>query len=236
MEDDPLASLEAAVASTTTLTYVPIMSMPPPPHVLSSVMPLPVVLECILNASFLHLRLHFQEVSDFIISLPPSHTRRALGVTRLDVGMADLVIADISENMLVPNVSDPAYSVPSWIALDFDFLGELFDFMDVIIHDDRVFLLFHPDDNGDSRENIHNDFLAFGVTIFKEWLGVNRLRLHLLSMWTRPPTFSKFYYLFVPRKQLDLIMINNTGTRHFAFTMSLTSRLLALSSTWMMSV
>jgi hypothetical protein len=31
----------------------------------------------------------------------------------LDVGMADLVIADIPENLPMPNVSDPAHSVHS---------------------------------------------------------------------------------------------------------------------------
>ena len=46
------------------------------------------------------------------------------------MGMADLVIADIPENMPVSNVSNPSYSVPSWNALDNDFLGELFDFAD----------------------------------------------------------------------------------------------------------
>ena len=236
MEDDPPASLEAAVASTTTLTYVPILFMSPPPPVFLSVMPLPVVLECILNVSFLHLRLHFHEVSDFIISLPPSYTRRALGVTRLDVGMADLVIADISENLLVPNVSDPAYSVPSWNALDFDFLGELFDFMDEIIHDDRVFLLFHLDDNGDSRENIHNDFFAFGVTIFKEWLGVNRLRLHLAKHVDKTTNIFQVVLLVRATKTIGSDHDKPHGHSSFAFTMSLTSRLLALSSTWMMSV
>ena len=68
--------------------------------------------------------------------------------------MTDLVIADILENLHVPNVSDPAYSVPSWNVLHPDFLGKLFDFTDEIIHDDRALLLFHPDDNGDFRESI----------------------------------------------------------------------------------
>ena len=92
--------------------------------------------------------------------------------------MADLVIADIPENLPVPNVSDPSYSVPSWNALDTDFLGELFDFADEILHDDGALLLFHEDDNGDFKESIQDHFAAFGFTIFKEWLGVNRLRLH----------------------------------------------------------
>ena len=106
-----------------------------------------------------------------------SHPKRALGVTRSDVGMADLVIADLPENLPVPNVFDPSYNVPSWNALDSDFLDELFDFADEILHDDGALLLFHPDDNGELRESIEDHFAAFGFTIFKEWLGINRLRL-----------------------------------------------------------
>jgi hypothetical protein len=125
----------------------------------------------------IHQRRHFQEASNFIIPLPPFHLKRALGVKRLDIGMADFVIADIPENLPVPNVSDPADSVPSWNALDPDFLGELFDFADEIINDDEALLLFHPVDNGDFRENIQGHFAVFGFTIFKEWLEVNHLRL-----------------------------------------------------------
>ena len=154
VEDDPPASSEAAVASTTILSQAPTLSRPPPPPVLSSAKRPPVVSNCILNASILHQRHQFQEVSNFVFSLPPSYMRRALGVTRLDVGMADLVIVDIPENLSVPNVSDPAFSVVSLNALDHDFLGELFDFADEIIHDDVALLLFHPDDNGDFGESI----------------------------------------------------------------------------------
>jgi hypothetical protein len=179
VEDDPPApaSPEAAVASLPTLSQVPSLSRPPPPPVLSSVRHPPVVSEFMLNSSIVHQRRHFHEITNFVLSLPPSHPKRALGVVRSDVGMADLVIADIPENLPVPNVSDPSYSVPSWNALDSDFLGELFDFADEILHDDGALLLFHLDDNGDSRESIEDHFAAFGFTLFKEWLGVNRLRL-----------------------------------------------------------
>jgi hypothetical protein len=176
VDDDPPASPEAAVASPPTLSQVPTLSRPPPP-ILSSVRLPPVVSEFMLNSSIVHQRRHFHEISNFILSLPPSHPKRALGFARSDVGMADLVIADIPENLPVPNVSDPSYSVPSWNTLDSDFLGELFDFSDEILHDDGALIIFHPDDNGDFRESIEDHFAAFGFNIFKEWLGVNRLRL-----------------------------------------------------------
>ena len=113
VEDDPPASLDAGVAYTASLSEVPTLSKRPPPPILSSSRRPPVVSELMLNASIVHQRRHFQEISNFIISFPPSHPKRALGVMRSDVGMADLVIADLLENQPVPNVSDPSYSVPS---------------------------------------------------------------------------------------------------------------------------
>jgi hypothetical protein len=170
VEDDPPppVSPEATVAFPATLSQLAPMSRPPPPPVLSSAKRPSIVSECILNASILHQRRHFKEVSDFILFLPPSHTRRALGVTRVDVGMADPVIVDIPENLPVPNISDPTYSVPSWNVLDPDFLDELFDFADEIVHDDGALFFFHPDDNGDFKESIQDHFAAFEFTIFKE--------------------------------------------------------------------
>jgi hypothetical protein len=49
-----------------------------------------------------------------------------------------------------------------------------------------------------------------------------------LSIRTRPRTSSMLYYLFVPPKQLDPTLISGRGTRHFAFAMPMSSRLLAL--------
>ena len=86
------------------------------------------------------------------------------------MGMVDLVIVDIPENLPMPNVSKPTCSVPSQNALDIDFLGEFFDFADEIIHDDGALLLFHPYNNGDFRESFQDHLLAFGFTILKEWL------------------------------------------------------------------
>jgi hypothetical protein len=110
----------------------------PPPPIISSVRRPPVVSEFMLNSSIVHQRRHFYEISNFILSLPPSHPKKALGIARSDVDMANLVIADIPENLPVPNVSYHFYNVPSWNALDSDFLGELFDFADDILHDDNA--------------------------------------------------------------------------------------------------
>ena len=145
--------------------------------------------------------------------------------------MADLIIAHIPENLLVSNVSDLAFSVPSWNALDPDFLGELFDFADEIIHDDGALLLFHADDNGDFRESIEDHFDVLGSPSPRSgWESIVFAYIQL-SMWTRPPTSSKLYYLFVPQKQLDPTFISGPDTRHFTFAMPMSSRLLALSST-----
>jgi hypothetical protein len=230
VEDDPPASPEASVASTATLTQVPTLSKPPPPPVHSSARPPPVVSECILNASILHQRRHFQVVSDFILSLPLSHTRRALGIRRLDVGMADLVIVDIPENQPVPNVSDPTFSVPSWNALDPDFLGELFDFANEL---SPSFIQMSMVTSGRAFKT--TSLLLGSLSSRSGWESTVFAYIQL-SIWTRPPTSFKFYYLFVLLKQLDQTLISGPDTRHFAFAMPMSSRLLALSSRWMMSL
>ena len=228
VEDDPLPppSPEAAVASTVTLSEVPTLSRPPPPPVLSSARTPPVVLEFMLNASIVHQRRHFQEISNFILSLPPSHPKRALGVARSDVGMADLVIADLPENLPVPNVSYPSYNIPTWNALDTDFLGELFDFADEILHDDGALLLFHPDDNGDFRESIQDHFAAFGFTIFKEWLGVNRLRLS--SAKHKDKTTNLFQVVLLVRATKTIGSDLDKRPRHSSFCLRDANELKAL--------
>jgi hypothetical protein len=228
VEDDPPApaSPEAAVASPPTLSQVPSLSRPPPPSILSIVRHPPVVSEFMLNSSIVHQRRHFHEISNFILSFPPSHPKRALGVVRSDVGMADLVIADIPENLFVPNVSDPFYSVPSWNALDSDFLGELFDFADEILHDDGALLLFHPDDNGDFRESIEDHFAAFGFTIFKEWLGVNRLRIS--SAKHKDKTTNLFQVVLLVRATKTIGSDLDKRPRHSSFRLRDANELKAL--------
>ena len=155
------------------------------------------------------------EVSNFILSLPPSHPKRGLGVTRSDVDMADLIIGDILENLPVPNVSDPYLNVPSWNALDTDFLGELFDFANEILHVDGVLLLFPLDDNGDFMESIEVHFTAFGFTIFKEWLGVNRLRLH--SAKHKDKTTNLFQVVLLVRATKTIRSDLDKRPRHSSF-------------------
>ena len=86
VEDEHPASPKAAVASPPTLSQVPTLSRPPPPPILSSARRPLVVSKFMLNACIIHQRRHFQEVSNFILFLSPSHPKRALGVTRSDVG------------------------------------------------------------------------------------------------------------------------------------------------------
>jgi hypothetical protein len=203
VEDDPppLASPEVAVASTSTLSELPALSRPPPPPILSSVRRPPVVSEFMLNSSIVHQRHHFQEISNFILSLPPSHPKRVLGVARSNVGMADLVIADIPKNLHVPNVSDPSYSVPSWNALDSDFLGEFFDFADerscMTMKLSSSFILMTMVTSGRALKTI--SVLLGSRSSRSGWESTVFAYLQL-SIRTRPPTSSMLYYLFVPPK------------------------------------
>ena len=177
VEDSPPPSPEEPLDSTATHPHVVVVPRPPLMPIISSSSSFHASQDLILNASILQQRRVFHPVSKFILSLPPSRTRRAFGTKIAHIGMADLVIADLPENLPVPTVSDPPSSIPSWNVLDDGFLGELFDFADEIIHDDGALLLFHPQDDGDFRELIESHFPSFGFAVFKEWLGVNRLRL-----------------------------------------------------------
>jgi hypothetical protein len=205
---------------------VKFQSRPPLPPILSSVRRPPVGSKFMLNFSIGHQYRHFQEISNFILSLPPSHPKRALGVAKSDVGMADFDIADIPENMHVPNISDPSYSVPSLNALDSDFLGEFFDFADEILHDDGALLLFHPDDNGDLKESIEDHFVAFGFTIFKEWLGVNHL--HLSSAKHKDKTTNLFQVVLLVRATKTIGSDLDKRPRHSSFRLRDANELKAL--------
>jgi hypothetical protein len=56
------------------------------------------------------------------------------------------MIMDIPKGLPVPMVSSPTSSIPEWNKRGDDFLQTVFDFVSGLVHDNRVLLLFHPDD------------------------------------------------------------------------------------------
>ena len=58
-------------------------------------------------------------------------------------GVADLIIADLLEGLPVPTVSVPSSVVFTWNEKNDDYLQELFDFTDEMLHDNGVLFFFH---------------------------------------------------------------------------------------------
>ena len=86
------------------------------------------------------------------------------------------MIMDIPEGLPVPMVSDPASSVPEWNKLLERFVETVFEFASGLVHDNDVLLLFHPD-NLQMKANIRGFLKAYHFSLFKEFMGVNRLQL-----------------------------------------------------------
>jgi hypothetical protein len=97
------------------------------------------------------------------------------GVQDASAGV-DLMIMDIPEGFLVPMVSSPASSIPEWNKHGDDFLQTVFDFASGLVHDNGVILLFHLDDL-QMRADIRGCMKAYHFSLFKEFMGVNRLQL-----------------------------------------------------------
>jgi hypothetical protein len=115
----------------------------------------------------LNLLCHVQHKSD--------KPRAFRGVQDASAGV-DLMIMDIPEGLPVPMVSSPASSVPEWNKRGDDFLQMVFDFASGLVHDNGVLLLFHPDDL-QIRADIRGCMKAYHFSLFKEFMGVNRLQL-----------------------------------------------------------
>jgi hypothetical protein len=84
------------------------------------------------------------------------------------------MIVDILKGPPIPMVSSPATFVPkcdgSWLLVD------SFDFESSFIHDNGVLLFFHLD-NLQMRVDIRGFMKAYHFSLFKEFMGVNCLRM-----------------------------------------------------------
>jgi hypothetical protein len=85
----------------------------------------------------------------------------------------DLMIVDVPENLSVPNISS---AIPAWNALDDGFVDLFFDFGNNHIHDNGAMVIFHSDDHH-LNVMLKSFMKAYHFRVFKEWMGINRLRL-----------------------------------------------------------
>ena len=86
------------------------------------------------------------------------------------------MILDVPEGLPIPMVSDPSSSVSEWNKLPKRFVEIVFEFASGLVHNNGVLLFFHLDDL-QMKANIRGYLKAYHFSLFKEFMGVNRLQL-----------------------------------------------------------
>lgn len=89
----------------------------------------------------------------------------------------DLLIADIPDNLPVPGILNPPNSIPEWNKTDVDdFVEILFAYVVRYMSDDGAILLFLPK-SPSIRKDVLGWATAYGYIQYKDWWGINELRL-----------------------------------------------------------
>jgi hypothetical protein len=107
----------------------------------------------------------------------------------------DLMIVDIPDDLPIPDLSSPPSFVPEWNKRKKGFLEVVFDFANSHLHDKGAMLLFFSDDL-DVKADLKGLMSTYGFLAFKDWMGVNRLRMTSSrdrSKMVRPPQTSKSF-------------------------------------------
>ena len=86
------------------------------------------------------------------------------------------MIMDVPKGLAVSIVSDPTSYVHKWNKLPERFIETVFEFASRLVHDSGVLLLFHPDDL-QMKADIRSCLKAYHFSLFKKFMGVNRLQL-----------------------------------------------------------
>lgn len=86
------------------------------------------------------------------------------------------MILDIPDDLPVPHVSSPSTEVPEWNKLRPKLLDNVFDFASAHLQDAGAILLFFSDDLK-LKATLKGFNNTYGFTIFREWMGINRLRM-----------------------------------------------------------
>jgi hypothetical protein len=97
------------------------------------------------------------------------------GLPSKSVGM-DLMLVDIPEDLAILEVSNPDGSIPAWNKLALAFLDTIFDFTNIHIHNNGALLVIHAD-AVKIKTNLKCYLKAEHFKVFKEWMGINLLRL-----------------------------------------------------------
>ena len=94
-----------------------------------------------------------------------------------DTGL-DLIVADVPENLPVPNISSPESAIPLWNVRPEKFIDTVLEFADNYLHDDAALLLFHPNDR-DLQLEIEECAVTYDFKVAFDWWALNELPLAL---------------------------------------------------------
>ena len=89
----------------------------------------------------------------------------------------DLIIANLPKNLLVPTITNLSTYVPVWNILPKNFLESLFDFASEHLQDDSAMILIYGAKIPLLKSEIRLFFQGYKFTTFKDWWGMNQLRL-----------------------------------------------------------
>lgn len=102
----------------------------------------------------------------------------------------DLLVADVPDGLPVPNISSPPTAVPSWNVYTPQFFGPLLEFAGKYVRDHGAVLIFHPE-NHLIRKTIVANAKQSGFVVYKDWWGINDLRLTSSFDHSRTVSFIK---------------------------------------------
>ena len=83
---------------------------------------------------------------------------------------------DLPEGLPVPTVSSPSTVIPAWNVLSEGYLVKVLEFADAFLHDDAALVLIHCADPRLCTEIVEWS-TAYDFEVFRDWWGVNDLRL-----------------------------------------------------------
>jgi len=106
----------------------------------------------------------------------------------------DFLVGDVPDNLPVQFISNPPSAIPEWNRTPADeFVEPLFAFAQEYLGDDAGVLLFVPESPA-IRRDVLSWAEAYGYTPFKDWWGINELRLTSFRDPKRTVHNSAFYF------------------------------------------
>ena len=108
----------------------------------------------------------------------------------------DFIIFDVPEGLPIPGLFVPPNDIPAWNVYENSHIEALFEFADSLLHDNGVILIFLPE-SPSIKMDVKSYVASYDFKIFKDWWGINELRLTslLCSDHTVSDVVTTFLYL-----------------------------------------